>query len=59
MTNRVPEGGRSKPDPEQLWRYGCPECGNQVWRSAKGYVYWCRECEESFERGKLRDRKRE
>lgn len=48
----------SKPDPDEPWRYVCPECEGQVRRSGKGLQYGCSTCSWTGYRADLWDRKR-
>lgn len=45
----------TKPDPEEPWRYVCPGCGNQVYRTANTRKYRCEKCYESFDKKELED----
>lgn len=52
---------RTKPDPNQPWRYVCPECYpekvKQVHRSKQTKRYRCSECSTTFEMNELFDQK--
>jgi len=50
---------RSKPDPEEPWRYVCPECGNQVYRAKHNHGYYCETCQSGgYAKDELYDKKR-
>lgn len=49
--------GRSKPDPDEPWRYTCPDCRRQVTRHKRGYTYRCPHCGESYQFEELYDEK--
>lgn len=50
---------RSKPDPDEPWRYVCPDCGRQVHRQPSTTRYRCHHCGESFAFDALRDKARD
>jgi transposase-like protein len=58
-TSEISESGNSKPSPKELWRYVCPNCEKQVYRSHGGFRYRCNDCEEMFEKDDLKDLKGE
>lgn len=53
----VPEAYVRKPDPDEPWRYVCPDCGGQV--QADGLQYDCTTCRGMWDRNDLRDLKRD
>jgi len=50
---------RSKPDPEEPWRFVCPRCKSQVHRGRGDLLYFCHHCNVGgFEKSELYDKKR-
>lgn len=45
----------SKPDPENPWRWVCPECHEQVYRTDSEIKFRCRTCGGTWARGELVD----
>jgi len=46
----------SKPDPDEPWRFTCPDCGNQVYRHVRKKVYHCQSCRETYKKRDLNDK---
>jgi len=46
-----------KPDPQEPYRYVCPDCGGQVRGEQTSTNYYCRDC-GAFDLDELRDLKR-
>lgn len=59
--DEVSEAHSRKPDPNQPWRYVCPECGSQVTGNASfaGAKYACtnKSCRRTVPAGELLDQK--
>lgn len=53
----IPRDDRGKPDPDEPFRYVCPQCGCQPNRRPAMLNYYCRKCGESFPFDKLEDLK--
>lgn len=51
----VPPCHQRKPDPDEPWRYVCPNCGGQVYGRAKHTKYECSSCAVSWYRDELED----
>lgn len=58
-TREVPKAYRRKPDPDEPWRYVCPDCGGQV--RGDGLMYECKreDCRETYDKNDLRDLKKD
>lgn len=50
---------RSKPDPDEPFRYTCPNCRKQVHRHVRGFTYRCQDCKEAFPFRELYDEKKD
>lgn len=48
---------RTKPSQQEPWRYVCPKCRNQVYRSAHSTRYMCYKCKHSYKKDELIDKK--
>jgi DNA-directed RNA polymerase subunit RPC12/RpoP len=59
LVNYLPEAYGSKPDPDEPWRYVCPDCGRQIVTARGIQKYRCRNCSKTFEFEELRDKKHE
>jgi len=57
---RLPPAYSRKPDPDEPWRYACPECGRQAQGTAKRYYtpYHCPD-HGTFTKDELVDKKTE
>jgi len=55
----VPPRYSTKPDPDEPFRYVCPECERQVYREPKDSVYRCEGCGEGYKMDGLLDLKTE
>lgn len=55
--NPIPPAGRSKPDPDNPYRYVCPDCGSQVHRGNRSRQYHCQACETWYAFDELQDKK--
>lgn len=55
----VARSGVTKPDPDEPWRYVCPDCGGQVHgdHNAVSRPYRCTRCGSWFARDDLEDQK--
>lgn len=53
----VPAAFSHKPDPDEPWRYVCPDCGGQIRSRPKHVDYWCDGCGSHVDR--LYDKKNE
>lgn len=48
----------AKPDPEEPWRYVCPDCEKQVrYNSDRAGTYRCDTCDDTYPREDLLDQK--
>lgn len=48
---------KTKPDPDEPWRFVCPECGCQVFKGNSPHLYWCNTCRVYREKSNLTDQK--
>lgn len=48
---------RTKPDPDEPWRYVCPECKAQVSGNKSMVTYYCEKCEVWWRKEELLDKK--
>jgi hypothetical protein len=53
----IPERDSRKPDPDEPWRYVCPDCGCQVSGQARAMNIRCRGCEWTGEAADTWDKK--
>lgn len=58
-SREVQEAYRTKPDPDEPWRYVCPNCGGQVHANAQARrkPYQCTRCRKTWRKDGLRDKK--
>lgn len=59
IDGRPREADTTKPDPDEPWRFVCPDCGRQPTDRASGAKFWCESCEESLEKADLKDLKQQ
>ena len=57
LEREVRESHTKSPDPDEPWRYVCPECGGTV-RKHRGRLYRCDECNDGYKKRELFDKKR-
>lgn len=55
--DRIPPIDSRKPDPDEPWRYVCPECGCQVTKGQASLWFKCWGCSETWEYKELWDQK--
>jgi hypothetical protein len=46
----------SKPDPDEPWRFTCPECDSQVYRHERKKTYNCQKCGGNWKKRDLNDK---
>lgn len=46
-----------KPDPDEPWRYVCPDCGGQPQRGRNADTFQCSTCNRAWDRDDLVDLK--
>lgn len=53
---QIPKRDSRKPDPDEPWRYVCPDCHGQVTKG-KCHRYYCPPCMSSYTHVQLYDKK--